>query len=374
MRPKAIAALLIFLILAGPVPAALGEKRSRYLYVSTYTLENRGEEPYFLTEGDMTVNLFKDNSWQTVRIRNSTHAVAREYIDDDGNGMAVLDVPSEISPHSILALYVTYEIEATEQPRPEIDAAEAGHLSDIPQGLVEEFCVETETFTAGDEAVQALARRLAANETVVLGVVSSLLEWITENVYYVSFEVPRYPNETLREGLGDCDDQAILLVTLCRALDIPALLQVGLVFSEGIESEKSSWGGHLQIEQRGVGWHGWALVYIPPWGWLPIDMTLMKAEDPLSRITEAPEYESYVVTCFNVSRQEYIGDSRRSRERLMDSDLYITVSDVGVEESSVPWWTTTPYVILTLIVGSTVVVAIIFLKRRRFRAFGEDRF
>ena len=367
MNPKAIGALLVLLIVAGSIPAALGEKRSRYLYNSTYTFENRGDDAYRLTEDDATIALFQSNSWQTIRIQNATHAVAREYLDVDGNRLAVLDLPSEIAANSSLVLSVIYEIESADRPKPKIDPAEAGLLSDIPPGLVEEFCVETETFTTKDEAIQSLALGLAANQTTVLGLVTRLLAWFTENISYGNFEVPSYPNETLARGVGDCDDQAILLITLCRALDAPALLQVGLVFNDGIESERSSWGGHLRIEQRKVGWHGWALVYIPPWGWLPIDMTLFRSQDPLSRIMENPEYESYVITGFNVSTQAYIGDSHRSREKLMDSDLYVTVSEMMVKEAPSSSWTKLLYIAIGLSAGSAFVAVIILLNRRMKR-------
>ena len=369
---KMIVMLLVFIIIAGPIPAVLGENRSRYLYISTYTFENRGDEAFNLTEDEATIVLFPNNNWQTVRIYNATHAVARQYIDIDGNRLAVLDLPSKVPPRSNFTFSVVYEIESSDRPKPEIDPAEAGPLLSIPSRLVEEFCVETETFTTGDEEIQALARRLAADETSVLGMVNRLLDWFIENISYSTRDVPRYPNETLAAWLGDCDDQAILLITMCRALGIPAYLQVGAVFHEGIESELSSWGGHLYIKQQGVGWHGWALVYIPPWGWLPIEMTMLTSRDSLTRITEAPVYERFIVTSFNVSRDDYVGDSRRSRDRLMSSDLYITVSNMLIEESSYAQRTTTPYLILGLSIGFAAVVTIIFLMRRRTRIVGEN--
>ena len=378
-RAKLISVLLVFIIIAGPIPAVLGENGSRYLYISTYTFENRGDEACNLTEDDVTIVLFQNNNWQTVRIYNSTHAVTREYLEVDGNRLAVIDLPSKIPPHFNFTFSVVYEIESSDRPKPEIDPAEAGNLSSIP-AVLEEFCVETETFTTGDEEIQALARRLAADEASVLGMVNRLLDWFIENVSYSTLDVPRYPNETLAAGRGDCDDQAILLITMCRALGIPAILQVGAVFHESIESEQSSFGGHLYFKQRGVGWHGWAFVYIPPWGWLPIEMTMLTSRDPLTRITEAPEYERHIVTCFNVSRREYVGDSRRSQERLMSSDLYITVSYMLIEESffraneSGPHARriTTPYLILGLSIGSVGLAAIIFLMRRRTRIAGEN--
>jgi len=364
LNPKTLGTIFILLILIAPIPITLGKKRSSYLYYSTYIFENRGDDAFNLTEEDATMALFQSNNWQTVRIVNATHDIDREYTDVDGNRLAIFELPSEIAPNSSIVFSVTYEVESTDRQKPKINPTEAGSLSDIPPELVEEFCVETETFTTGDETIQSLALSLAANQLTVFGLVTRILSWFSENISYGNFEVPIYPNETLSRGVGDCDDQAILLITLCRALNVPALLQIGLVFNEGIESERSSWDEHLLIEQRKVGWHGWALIYVPPWGWVPIDLTLFRSQDPISSIMEAPEYEGYIITGYNVSRQAYIGDSHRTREALIDSDLYITVSETMVKEAPSSPWINLLYIAVGISAGSAIVGVIIVLSRR----------
>ncbi|HEX8794682.1 MAG TPA: DUF3857 domain-containing protein [Polyangiaceae bacterium] len=55
-----------------------------------------------------------------------------------------------------------------------------------------------------------------------------LLAWLRDRVRYVGIEfgesgiVPRGPTETLKNGYGDCKDQAVLLVALLRAAGMPA--------------------------------------------------------------------------------------------------------------------------------------------------------
>jgi transglutaminase-like putative cysteine protease len=362
--------LIILLISASPIKVAYGET-SRRLYTSTYILENRGEEPYMLTVDDVTILLFHNDSKQSISVLNLTSSIAREYYDEDGNRLAVLDLPLTIAPRSNLTFSVTYLIETREMPRPRIDPERAGSISEIPRELVEEYTSETGTFTTGDEMTRTIALRLGANQTTVLGIVLSILDWMLENISYGSFETPRYPNETIASGRGDCDDQAILLVTMCRILGIPALLQLGLVFNEGITGEKVSWGGHLTTSQRGVGWHGWALVYIPPWGWLPIDLTLTRAREPLTLISEAPQYGPSIVTALNVSRYDYVGDSRRVREAVMAGSLYIKSYDIATEMaedlgSSPP----------ALIIASICIIALtvlVLVKRRTHRWLYKGR-
>jgi len=72
LRLKAISVFLILFIIAGTIFGALGENRTSYRYISTYTLENRGDQPYSLKEDDATFPLFQSNRWQMVRMINIT--------------------------------------------------------------------------------------------------------------------------------------------------------------------------------------------------------------------------------------------------------------------------------------------------------------
>lgn len=359
------ALLIILLISASPIRGVYGGLESRRLYTSTYIFENRGEEPYTLTVDDITIFLFHNDSKQNIRIVNLTSSIAREYFDEDGNKLAVLDIPLTIAPRSNITFSVTYLVETSELPRPGIDPERAGSISDIPRELVDEYTLETGTFTTGDEEIRALAIRLAADQRTVLGMVLSLLAWMLDNISYGSSEIPRYPRETVASGRGDCDDQAILLVTMCRILGIPALLQLGMVFNEGIVGDRISWGGHLSTSQRGVGWHGWALVYIPPWGWLPIDLTLTRARDPLTLLMEAPEYGPSIVTALNVSRYDYIGESRRMREAVMAGSLYIKSYDTATElVQDSPRTPLAPIIIIASIAVIAITVTFLFKSGR----------
>ncbi len=363
MRSKLLAALFSLFLLAGTLPHAISAERDQFIFRSTYTFENRGNATYALTEKDATLSLFMNNRWQTITTRNASHGILEETTDQDGNELAVIDLPSEISAGETLIFSIEFIVSSEDISRPEIDPADAGSVDEIPADLVEEYTSQSETFTWNND-LESLASELTSEEDTVLETVTHLIDWIMANITYCNFDTPLYPYETLGDLQGDCDDQAILLISMLRSLGIPSLLQVGVVFSESIDSEKSSWEGHLSFRQDGVGWHGWAMVYVPPWGWLPIDLTLTAATDSLELIRQAPEYESSVVPAFNVSRQPYIGDSRSSREQLLASDLYITVSEIYIEDSndtSLPYYV---YIGIGLATGAAVVVVIIYMRRR----------
>lgn len=364
MRSKPLAALFFILLMAGAVPFSRGAKRERYAFRSTYVFENEGDEAYTVTEEDATLALFPSNRYQAVSTRNATHAVARDFLDEDENRMAIMELSEEIPVGASMVFSIEYVIESEERPQPVIDLSEAGSISDIPPELMEKYCSETETFSR-NEGLEELARSLADEQTTVLGVVASMIGWIVENIEYRNFEVPLYPDETLDGLEGDCDDQSILLISMLRSVGIPAILQIGVVFNEGINSGKVSWEGHLTIRQEGVGWHGWALVYVPPWGWIPVDLTLSGQSDPMKLILGSPQYEGFIITAFNVSRQPYIGGSRRSRDVLISSDVYVTVNEMALKGSRGQEWLRYLYVGVGAIAGVTFVSVIIYINRRR---------
>ena len=363
LRTKTAAALLCLLIVLGAIPVALGAKPPRYSYRSTYTFENRGEEPYIIVEEDTQIPLFIDNNWQRVTVIDASHEILKELADEDGNLVGYMDLPSEIQAGETLVFSVEYLLESGGMDRPLIDPALSGEINDIPERLVETYTSETETFRRNEE-IDALALDIAAGNTDVLEVVVDILSWVVSRVEYRNFEVPLYSDETLEDLQGDCDDQAILMISMLRSLGIPAFLQIGVVFSESISSETASWEGHLTFVQEGVGWHGWAMVYVPPWGWLPVDLTLTNAREPIDMILDAPEYSSNILTAFNVSEQQYIGGSRSSREMLIASDIYITVADIAIENPDTPFWDSYTLIGAVVIGGAVLVGVFVFLSRK----------
>ena len=364
MKIKA-AALLLLLLASSAVTSTLGAQTSRYTFKSTYIFKNRGEEPFPLTEDDATISLFINNKWQRVYLKETSQPILREYNDEDGNRIAVIDFPDELGAGETYLFSVEYIIDSSNIRKPSVETGNAGLLSDIPSKLIEIYCGETDTFRLNEE-IESLANILASEETTVLGVVSEMIEWLEANITYSNNEVPRYPEETLEGRKGDCDDQSILLISMLRYIDVPAFLQIGVVFDDRIESDKTAWDGHLNISNQGIGWHGWAMVYIPPWGWLPVDLTLSGVSDPLTLIQNAPEYSPNIIAAYNVSSQSYVGASRDMRERIMSSDMYIAVDDetIGVVDSfpsSVNPW----YIGLGIVAGCSFIAYIIYRRGKK---------
>lgn len=105
-----------------------------------------------------------------------------------------------------------------------------------------------------------LAKEIVGDETNPLRKARKIYDYITKNVQYsyvrpyaAILNIPEYAAYNLK---GDCGVQALLFITLCRIVGIPARWQSG-----------------LYVNPNYIGCHDWAQFYVEPYGWLFADLS-----------------------------------------------------------------------------------------------------
>ena len=296
------------------------------------TYENKDlHETWILTEKDISLGLFMNNSWQTVYLTHASYTIRKFIYDSDGNLLALLDIgDATLSPNEKIGYNVTYKLVFKHRDIPTISEDESGTLKDIPENLRDKYCKPTRLWPSNSTIFRKKALDIANNETKVLTIVKKFVEWIANNIRYYSSEVPKYPNETISSYKGDCDDQANLLITFCRSIGIPAYLQIGCIYISQYSVNRTYWNGHLVIRQNRIGWHGWAMVYIPPWGWLPVDLTYVKGDlrkEPLNSIKFSALLSEYTFQYLNIVETDYAAEARNLKDFLEKHEFYIYEED-----------------------------------------------
>jgi transglutaminase-like putative cysteine protease len=108
------------------------------------------------------------------------------------------------------------------------------------------------------EKLKELANKIAGDETNPLRVAKSFFDWIGGNIKYsYAREYSTLTNISdycLSNGYGDCGQEALLFITLCRSRGIPARWQTGW----------DLFPGYHDI-------HDWTEIYLAPYGWVPVD-------------------------------------------------------------------------------------------------------
>ncbi|MCX8170937.1 MAG: transglutaminase-like domain-containing protein [Candidatus Bathyarchaeota archaeon] len=302
--------------------------------------ENReGQRIWNLTEDYRTIGLFVNSSWQEVYLAKTSHRLERIKKDYDGNTLAILNLTREfIEPGEKIGYNVTYILVFKERGLPNISEGKSGKINEIPEENRREYCQPTSLWQSNVSVLMEKALEIAGNETNVLNIVKKFIIWISREIKYESSELPKYPLETFLSRRGDCDDQANLLITFCRAVGIPAYLQVGCIYIQGWSSNRSYYIGHLLFRQIRVGWHGWAMVFIPPWGWLPVDLTYVEADlerEPLKSITSSAILKHYTFHYMNITKTDYAAEARLLKDFLESHEFYIYEEDI-MEEKTLP--------------------------------------
>jgi len=149
-------------------------------------------------------------------------------------------------------LYTTYAVNnIVEPPRavpydPKQDPEVACYIAERPPHVV---------FT---EEIKQLSKKILEGETNPYLKVKRLYDWIAENILYSYAReystIANLGEYCLKQGYGDCGQEALLFITLCRWNGIPARWQSGWLTMPG-----------------GKTLHDWTEVYIKPYGWIPVD-------------------------------------------------------------------------------------------------------
>jgi hypothetical protein len=369
--------LLTSLVVQFDIVAVKGVSDEKEFVIKSSVRFTALEHAWNFTEEEKTISLFMNNSWQTVNLINSTCTYGNVTTDEDVNGIASLNLPDILAEKST---EYTVFYKAVTEPRnlPDINEHTALNLTAIPSDIEATYCGNSGTWMTNNTELQNLAKTLAGSETNVLVIVENFVSWIWSNIKPKSHEVPLYPNETWSSKEGDCDDQAILLISLCRIVGIPAFLQIGCIYLPNVNNESATaWNGHIESVQNRIGWHGWAMVYIPPWGWLPVDLTYSSQGNTLDAIKTAAVASQNVIQYMNIIQSDYASDARLYRKFLWDNNFYIWTYDEIIPGRGVLPYDFLPDVLMDflakyglamfLLTGIVVCSAVALLHIRRMR-------
>ena len=370
---------LLFVTTAGSIHFFRGEAQAQdmgFVIKSSFTYFNKGTKTWSFTEDDRAIGLFMNTTWQTVYLVNYSHAVEGVEADEDGNLMAILEFnKTRLNFGEKINYTVTYRIISKPRVLPDISEGGSGTLDEI-RGIPEAYLRGGGTWLTNDSRLRTLAHSIAGNETKVLTILKGFIQWIKDptHIKYKVHEVPLYPNETYAEGEGDCDDQAILLITLCRIIGIPAYLQIGCIYLPGENINATDWKGRRTIVEKDIGWHGWAMVYVPPWGWLPVDLTFIwQYAGPLDAIRKAAVTSQGVIQYANIIEWDYVTSTRQVKDFFETNDFYIYMQDEMIQ---VALPTTagdeggTEWIIPAAVTVGVIICLLLFhqIQRKRWRA------
>jgi len=106
--------------------------------------------------------------------------------------------------------------------------------------------------------LRALSAQIVGGETNPCVAARKCFNWIADNIKYsfaIEYSTIRNISDYCRtKGYGDCGQEAMLFIALCRLNGIPARWQSGWDMFPGAKDI-----------------HDWTEIYLAPYGWVPVD-------------------------------------------------------------------------------------------------------
>jgi transglutaminase-like putative cysteine protease len=106
--------------------------------------------------------------------------------------------------------------------------------------------------------IRELSAKIVGNETNPMLRAKRIYDWLSDHLQYsYALEYSTIPNISdycRSKGYGDCGQQGLLFITLCRYNGIPARWQSGWNMFPGDTTN-----------------HDWTEIYLAPYGWMPVD-------------------------------------------------------------------------------------------------------
>ena len=313
----------LVLLFIGTIPV------SAYNYEMTWSYQNKGDTAYKMSQKDLGVPVFPDTQYQTVSMETSFEGKLVEL--EPGFLKMVPLTPVLVPIDETYTITATYQIESIPRTVPSLSKQLAETPEEIPIDLLE-YTQPNALYPSENTEITELAARITKGEETVYGKILALIDWFEENSSYIVTEEPKRPEYMIRDPRGDCDDLSLLFITMCRSQGIPAYLQAGVVFSESLDIDETDWDGHYHYVFDGAGWHAWAMVFTPPWGWLPVDLTMLGGMSSSEAVTEAFYWYQYTVVVWNITSHDYIMDETNQREALTESNIVFTQIDKLIVE------------------------------------------
>jgi transglutaminase-like putative cysteine protease len=193
-----------------------------------------------------------------------------------------LSSPDEVIHKNVIIFRVVFEYTAYAYYR-HIDPQKISTY-DTSSVLYKKYIREELPHIKFTDYLSKLSKDIVEDETNNYLKARKIYEWICKNIIWTNpdYSSPNSLSEYIaKTKRGDCGSKALLFITLCRLNRIPARFQ----------------GGWMTQPFRGHSQHGWAQIYIEPYGWLTVDpdagSKLINSEDERLKYFHFGNCDSY---------------------------------------------------------------------------------
>lgn len=171
-----------------------------------------------------------------------------------------------------------------------------GALEDIPKEIKRKYLADGLKYDIKNPIIQEGVKQAVKNEKHPYWMMRKIFDYICENINYKLKPLGGWnPAPTvLKRGTGSCSEYTFIFISLCRAAGLPARYAGSIVIR----------GADKGIDDV---WHRWAEVYLPNYGWIPVDVSAGDSPIPANRARKIGVLRNkYLITTKGGGDSEYL--------------------------------------------------------------------
>jgi transglutaminase-like putative cysteine protease len=201
-----------------------------------------------------------------------------------------------------------------------IDPAKTGTLDDIPDEIRSAYTVDGSRYRINTPYIQDTARKIVGDERNPYWIARKTFNFMIKSLEYEMVGGWDVPEVVLKRGSGSCSEYTFAFIALCRAAGLPARYQGSVVVR----------GDDASIDES---FHRWAEVYLPNYGWVPVDANKGDAKSPADQARGFGELANrFLITTRSGGDSEYLDWSYNSFA------TYKTTGYCNVEDENFGFW------------------------------------
>lgn len=151
-----------------------------------------------------------------------------------------------------------------------IDPEKTGTLDDIPAAIREKYTRDDSKLVINDPVIQKAVKEAVGTETNPYWIARKIIRYIQDRMHYEMVGGWNIAPTVLARGSGSCSEYTFVMLAMCHAAGLPARYDGSVV----IRGDDAS---------RDDVFHRWVEVYLPNYGWVPVDPSGGDSKVPATR-------------------------------------------------------------------------------------------
>ncbi len=196
----------------------------------------------------------------------------------------------------------------------------AGTLDDIPADIRERYTVDGARYRLNSPFIQKTVKKIIGDEQNPYWIARKVFNHLIAELKYEMVGGWDVPEVVLERGSGSCSEYTFAFIALCRAAGLPARYQGSIVVR----------GDDASIDEA---FHRWAEIYLPNYGWVPVDANKGDAKSPADQCRGFGELANrFLITTINGGNSDHLAWGYNTHS------TYKTTGYCKIEQESYGFW------------------------------------